>query len=367
MSRNFQENLMLTIKKALHATLLLAISLSAGRLVAADGLDKDAGAAAKKGTGASAGVPPCGAADSQGQVLPIIPAPARLSGNAACADGSAKEDVALPEPKGALAPNEAAAYPAPQKEGFFRRWEERAKRTQAEQPDWTTPPVTQTARLKQEFRYDIGWQQGSNGVYAGNYGSNKGLELIPAERVEISLLVPPYIVHNQRKMIDGFGDLPMAMRYRLVSANAEHGNYIVTLLLSATVPTGSHTNGSPDASLSPTLAAGKGWGKFDVQSTIGGALPTGDTKIIGRQIVFNTAFQYHLLKLLWPDCEVNSTFYKDGKTDGKKTTYLTPGLVVGRIPIGRSLKIVVGAGEQIAVTQYHKTNHNWILTVRIPF
>jgi hypothetical protein len=360
---------MVTIKKALHATLLLTISFSAVRLAAADGPDKDTGAVAKKETGTSAGLQPCGTADSQGQVLPVSPARARLSGDAACADTDARKDASLAAPKGALATGEAAAYPAPapQKEGFFRRWEERANRTQAEQPDWTTPLITQTARLKQEFRYDIGWQQGTNGVWSENYGFNKGLELIPAERVEISLLLPPYMVHNQKKMIDGFGDLPMAMRYRLVSGNAEHGNYIVTLLLSATVPTGSHTNGSPDASLSPTLAAGKGWGKFDIQSTIGGVLPTGDTKIIGRQIVFNTAFQYHLLKLFWPDCEVNSTFYKDGKTDGKKTTYLTPGLVVGRIRVAKNLRIVVGVGEEIAVTQYHKTNHNWVLSVRFPF
>jgi hypothetical protein len=25
------------------------------------------------------------------------------------------------------------------------------------------------------------------------------------------------------------------------------------------------------------------------------------------------------------------------------------------------------AGEQIAVTHYHKTNHNWILSLRFPF
>jgi hypothetical protein len=119
--------------------------------------------------------------------------------------------------------------------------------------------------------------------------------------------------------------------------------------------------------VSPILAAGKGWGRFDVQATIGGVLPTGDTKIIGRQIVFNTTFQYHLLKLLWPDCEVNSTFYKDGKTDGKKTTYLTPGIGVGRFRLARNVHFVVVAGEQIAVTHYHKTNHNWILSLRFPF
>ena len=360
---------MLAIKKALKTTLLLTISFSAVPLIAADGADQDTGAAAKKEPRASAGLQPCGSADSQAPRIAGAPPVEehRSSAGAVCTDDPAKQNDSLAAPKNPPAPNEAVAYPASEKGGFFKSWGDMVKRSQAEQPDWVSPLVTQTARLKQEFRYDIGWQQGTNGVSSENYGSNKGLELIVADKLDVSLLLPPYIVHNQPKMMDGFGDMPLAMRYRVVSANAEGGDYIVTLLLNATIPTGSYTNGSPDASVSPILAAGKGWGRFDVQATIGGVLPTGDTKLIGRQIVFNTTFQYHLLKLLWPDCEVNSTFYKDGKTDGKKTTYLTPGIGVGRFRLARNLHFVVVAGEQIAVTHYHKTNHNWILSLRFPF
>jgi hypothetical protein len=360
---------MLAIKKAVEATLLLTISFSAVQLIAADGADQDTGAAAKQEPRTSTGLQPCGSANSQAPRIPKAPPVEehRSSADAACTDDPATQNDPLAAPKNPPAPNEAVAYPPSEKGGFFKSWGEMARRSQAEQPDWVSPLVTQTARLKQEFRYDIGWQQGTNGVYSDNYGSNKGLELIVADKLDVSLLLPPYIVHNQPKMMDGFGDMPLAMRYRVVSANAEGGDYIVTLLLNATVPTGSYTNGSPDASVSPTLAAGKGWGRFDAQATIGGVLPTGDTKVIGRQIVFNTTFQYHLLKLIWPDCEVNSTFYKDAKTDGKKTTYLTPGIGVGRFRLVRNLHFVVVAGEQIAVTHYHKTNHNWILSLRFPF
>ena len=38
----------------------------------------------------------------------------------------------------------------------------------------------------------------------------------------------------------------------------------------ATIATGSYSNGSTDASVSPSLLAGKGFGNFDVFSTLGG-------------------------------------------------------------------------------------------------
>jgi hypothetical protein len=37
---------------------------------------------------------------------------------------------------------------------FLVNWDQRALNAQADQPNWLTPVVTSTARLKQEFRYD---------------------------------------------------------------------------------------------------------------------------------------------------------------------------------------------------------------------
>jgi hypothetical protein len=53
--------------------------------------------------------------------------------------------------------------------------------------------------------------------------------------------------------------------------------------------------------------------------------------------------------------------------NGKKQTFITPGLVLGSFPIERRLRFTVGVGYQIAVTSYHQYNHRWILSLRFPF
>src|SRR5690349_298645 len=188
-------------------------------------------------------------------------------------------------------------------------WFERVAKTQAEQPHWITPVVTVTPRLEQEFRYDISRQDLAGGANTVNIGGGKGLELIPSESVEVILGIPPYLDHGSARPHDGFGDVGFLAKYRLVARNEESGNYIVTAFLGATAPTGSYTNGAEHAVITPTLAAGKGWGNFSVQSTLGAGLPTGDTARLGRPILSNTAFQYRIARKFWPEFEINSTFW----------------------------------------------------------
>ncbi len=88
--------------------------------------------------------------------------------------------------------------------GYFANWFHRVDKTQAEQPHWATPLATTTPRLEEEFRFDTLWQTNNSGITMENYGGAKGLELIPAERVEIILVAPPaYIVHNNPAVRDG--------------------------------------------------------------------------------------------------------------------------------------------------------------------
>jgi hypothetical protein len=251
--------------------------------------------------------------------------------------------------------------------GFWKRWFARVTKTQAEQPHWITPLATTTPRLEEEFRYDIAWQLASNDVSAENYGFSKGLELIPAERIELILGVPPYILHSQPNVADGFGDVSFLLKYRLFSANEVNGNYILTFFFGATAPTGRDHVGALAAVITPTVAFGKGWSKFDVQSTFGASLPVSDTDLIGRSIIWNTAFQYHFFPKIWPELEVNSTFFIDGPRGGLKQTFLTPGIVVGRIHLWHRLGLSIGTGVQIAATHFHTNNHNWIFSVRFPF
>jgi len=250
---------------------------------------------------------------------------------------------------------------------LFGDWFQRSDQAKSNQPHWITPLATVTPRLEQEFRTDFFVQQTPTGVNLINFGGGKGLELIPAEHVELLFNVPPYFERNSPNLHDGFGDVSFVGKYRLLAGNEEHGNYILTVFLGATVPTGSYSNGARGGVITPTIAGGKGWGKFDVQSTLGVGLPTSHTDTIGHAIAFNTAFQYHLLPKLWPEVEVNSTFWKDGTQDGKKQTFLTPGLILGRFKLHGRFVMAFGAGFQIAVTHYHNYNHAGVFTIRFPF
>jgi hypothetical protein len=251
--------------------------------------------------------------------------------------------------------------------GYFSGWFARVDKTKDEQPHWVTPLATTTPRLEEEYRYDQVWQENAKGITTNSYDGGKGLELIPCEKVEIIFNVPPYIAHNNPNVKDGWGDAAFLVKYRLLSANEERGGYILTAFLGWSVPTGQFSNGALHPVITPTIAYGKGFGNFDVQGTFGVGLPTADTSILGRTIAWNSAFQYRLFRKFWPEVELNSTFFQDGKNDGLKQNFVTPGLVMGRFRLAGRVGFTVGGGYQIATTRFHTTNHNAILTVRFPF
>jgi hypothetical protein len=239
-------------------------------------------------------------------------------------------------------------------------------RTLAEQPQWITPLATTTPRLEEEVRYDQLWQVNTKGVTTDNFDGGKGLELIPFRHVEVIFNAPPYLEHNNPAVHDGFGDVAFLVKYRMLSGNEEHGNYILTAFLGWSLPTGSYANGARHAIITPTIAYGKGFGNFDVQGTFGVGLPIADTNLMGRNYTWNNAFQYRLFRKLWPEVELNSTFFQDGKNDGQKQNFVTPGLILGRFHIWRRLGLTFGGGYQIATTRFHTSNHNAILSVRLP-
>jgi len=252
-------------------------------------------------------------------------------------------------------------------DSYFSNWFERVDKTQSEQPHWITPLATTTPRLEEEYRYDQLWQTNAKGITTDNYDGGKGLELIPFEKVEVIFNVPPYIDHNNPADKNGWGDAAFLVKYRLLSANEQHGSYILTAFLGWSVPTGQYSNGALHAIITPTIAYGKGFGNFDVQGTFGVALPVADTNLIGRNYLLNNTFQYRILRKLWPEVELNSTFFQDGKNDGRKQNFVTPGLVIGRLHVGKRLGFSIGGGYQIATTHFHTNNHNAILSIRFPF
>jgi hypothetical protein len=250
---------------------------------------------------------------------------------------------------------------------YFADWFNRVAKTQAEQPHWITPLATVSPHLGEEFRYDIDWQTNNAGVSSANYGGGKGLKLIPFEHVEVLINLPPYFVHNNPAVPDGFGDFSFNIKYRLLSANEIHGNYMLTALIGASLPTGSHTNGALDAIVVPAIAYGKGFGRFDTLGNFSIGFPTSDTNLIGRTYAWNNTLQYHIFKKFWPEVELNSTFFQQSKNDGKKQMFVTPGMIIGRLHLWGRMGLTFGGGVQIAATHFHTTNHNGIFTLRLPF
>ena len=82
----------------------------------------------------------------------------------------------------------------------------------------------------------------SNG--AGNlsiFDAGKGFEFIPTKPIEVIIGLPPYEERSGRNPAVGFGDWPfLLLKYRLLSANEENGNYCVTPFVAFTAPTGSN-------------------------------------------------------------------------------------------------------------------------------
>ena len=252
---------------------------------------------------------------------------------------------------------------------YFDGWFDRVARAQAEQPHWITPLATTTPRLEEEFRYDQYWETlPHGGGHIDSFGAGKGLELIPTERTEVIIGVPPYMDRTGKSDHGGLGDMPLLLKYRLAAENESAGNYIVTAFLGAGVPMGDRVFSSHHYAITPTIAVGKGWGDFDVQMTLGDSIPTGQADEIGHPISLNTAFQYHMWDVLWPEMEVNYTYWPDGKKEGKSQVYLTPGVVFGRFPIIDRLKLIVGVGYQFVIAPENPGfQHNWILSVRTAF
>jgi hypothetical protein len=287
----------------------------------------------------------------------------------ATCSASLAAELPVPQPEPAI----ASADPITE---YFATWYDRVHAAQESQPHWMTPLATVTPRLEQEYRYDQSWQQLGNGAQISNFFGGKGLEFIPTTTNEILINVPPFLERTLVKPATGFNDWPFfTVKQRLVSANEENGNYIVSAFLGVQAPTGIAAFTNHSWIVTPTLAAGKGWGDFDIQGTVGVPIPTSHEHFIGTSIVSNVTFQYHFAQYFWPEIEINDTYWTNGVRGGKNQIFLTPGIVLGRFPLFGTAKAVVGFGYQFAVSpELTKVpvltptyNRAWILSARVPF
>ncbi len=237
------------------------------------------------------------------------------------------------------------------------------------QPSWPTPVVEADPRLTQYYRFAFSNQYTAAGTQTVGLGNARGGGIVAWNRVEIDLLPPGYIQHNSTAP-DGFGDTAVAGKFRIASGNAEHGNFILTALLNHTFAS-SPRNGAATDCWTPTLAGGVGFlHNFDVESSLGGAMPAGKIATQGRTIVWNSLVHDHISPHVFLELENNATFYFAGAHDGKMQNFVTPAAFY--ILKRKEWKpthpfLVFTSGMQIATSGFHTYNHNWISEMRVLF
>ncbi len=279
-------------------------------------------------------------------------------------------------------------------------------RDEALQPDWIAPLATTTATptLRPQLRYDQIWQANPRGVATDNFGGGKGvggtspggfgdglnvLELPLLPNTEVVLGMPAWIAHNgaiqhptksnPHPATDGWSDETFWLKRRLFCGPINAGNYIVTALINFSAPTGTAGNSMGHAVFTPMIAAGKGFndlagagrGNFDIQANVGISLPDGGLQRLGMPLAWNTVFQYEkpvplTSLIIWPEFEVNYTWWPNGKREGQTQVFLTPGVILSKIPLFSPLTLILGVGYQVAVTSNPAYNHSVILSARIP-
>ncbi|MGA2235884.1 MAG: hypothetical protein ABSG23_10460 [Terriglobales bacterium] len=224
---------------------------------------------------------------------------------------------------------------AAQSEGFFASWEDRVRATLAQQPSWPIPVVTASSGLLQVARTDFVRQIAPAGTDTWNYDNTKGFNVVPWYK------------------------------------NEEGGNYSVSFSLAGTMPTGSFKNGSLASTISPTLCAGKGFGRFDVAIDAGSnpARRRHDETRPRRGVERGDAVS-HRQVFLAGDREQRD-FLPWRPERRRKQNFVTPGLMLSKFKLERDprnrLALMFGGGMQIATTQFHTYNHALVLTARMLF
>jgi hypothetical protein len=240
----------------------------------------------------------------------------------------------------------------------------------AVQPTWMGPLIQPDSRFTQLLRLSFSNSYTPSGAQTVNYGNYHTVGVIANNRMQFNFMAPPYVQNNSAAVKDGFGDAMVEAKYRIASGNAAHGNFALTALACYSVPTGSYQNGAPSGVWYPTVAVGKMWGRFDLQTTLGGMMPTGRIWAQGRQIQWNTTGQMLVGTKLWLDLEDNANYNYGGPLDGTTENFLTPAAfyVVKRKAWKPAHAIFVpGVGMQIATSRFHPYNHNLIPELRVLF
>jgi hypothetical protein len=259
-------------------------------------------------------------------------------------------------------------------QNFLRNFTTHNKSMKEVQPStWQGGLATSYVALVQIYRGEADRQRMPAGNSLWNVGNGKGVSLLMSRRVEFDTLIPNYILHQDGTSTDGFSDFSITSKVRLFSGNERHGNYSVLGSVQQTWATGAAKNGAVSGTRVYTLLGGKGFGAFNIESTAGVTIPAAaGLAAIGHPVAWNSVLQAHILKHLWTQAEMNTTFYNGGSHDGKIQTYLTPGIISAGLrprswdPTDHK-SFTVGMAMQIAATHYRASDHNLILDAKMTF
>jgi hypothetical protein len=92
-----------------------------------------------------------------------------------------------------------------------------------------------------------------------------------------------------------------------------------------------------------------------------------DRRTLRTPVAYNGVAQYRVAKVLWPEVELNYTWWPNGTHESLSQALLTPGLALGKFHLWGRTGLMLGAGCQIAVTDHPLYHRNILLTGRLAF
>ncbi|MDR3726353.1 MAG: hypothetical protein P4K86_04850 [Terracidiphilus sp.] len=237
------------------------------------------------------------------------------------------------------------------------------------QPTWMGPLIQSDARLVQGLRVSYA-NSYSPGTQTMNYGNNHGFSVIAGHRLQFDFVPPSFFRNHSATLKDGFGNAVTQIKVCIASGNAQHGNFALTAMLGRSFSPRSYQNMALTGAYNPKLAAGKSFGRFDVQTTLGAQLPTGQTAAQGRTIEWNIVAQVHSSSHVWFDIENNAALIVGSPLDGTTMNFITPAafyMIRPRHWSPQRPAFVIDGGMQIATTKFYPFNHNLIVEERMFF
>ena len=149
-------------------------------------------------------------------------------------------------------------------------------------------------------------------------------------------------------------------------------------MLSSSFATGASSITTGHDVFTPMIGFGKGvkteYGEFVYQATVGPAIPDADLAHEGTPVTWNSTFQYgNRLNIagciipIWPEFEVSWETWPNGNRNGQQMVYLTPGIIFGRFKLSEHTYFVLGGGYEFAATADKQYDHQWLITMRIPY